>query len=81
MSIQSIAAAAARFHAALEDADDHEWRPGRSDPQNMYAMMGARPDRKDDPKVGEMRSPQHASRVIKLHNEELARRKAGADAF
>jgi hypothetical protein len=75
LSTQSIAAALARFHAALDEAGDHEWRPGTSDPQNIYAMMGTRPDRKDDPKVGRMESPQHAARMIGLHNAELARRR------
>ena len=76
MSSQTIADAAKRFHAALEEADGYEWRPGHSDPQNVYARMGTRADQKDDPKVGEMRSPQHAARVIKLHNDDLARREA-----
>lgn len=62
MSSQSIADAARRFHDALEEADDYEWRVGHSDPQNVYARMGTRPDQKDDPKVGEMKSPQHAAR-------------------
>lgn len=38
--------------------------------------MGARPDQKDDPKVCRAESPQHAARIIELHNAELARRKA-----
>lgn len=78
MSNQDITDAAGRYHAALEEADDFEWRVGHSDPQNVYAKMGTRPDQKDDPKVGTMRSPQHAARVIELHNEALARRRASA---
>lgn len=76
MSSQGIADAAGRFHAALEEADDYEWRVGHSDPQNVYARMGTRPDQKDDPKVCRAESPQHAARIIELHNADLARRAA-----
>lgn len=78
MSSQSIADAARRFHDALEEADDHEWRAGHSDPQNVYAKMGTRPDQKDDPKVCRAESPQHAARIVELHNADLARRRAAA---
>lgn len=75
MTSQSIASAAERFHAALEEADDYEWRVGHSDPQNIYARMGTRPDQKDDPKVARAESPQHAARITALHNADVARRR------
>jgi hypothetical protein len=78
MSNRSIADAAERYHAALEAADDYEWRAGHSDPQNVYARMGTRPDQKDDPKICRAESPQHAARIIQLHNADVARRRTAA---
>jgi hypothetical protein len=76
VSIEAIAHAAERYHAALDAADNYERRVGHSDLQSVYARMGARADQKDDPKVCRAESPQHAARIVELHDADLGRRRA-----
>jgi hypothetical protein len=64
----AVITATEAYNDALNKLDDAKWRPGHSDRCNIYACTGTREDQKDDPKVGEMKTPGLAAAVIREHN-------------
>ena len=61
--------------AALGAFTDHLWRPGRSQPRNVYARTGG-DDWKADLMIGHFDTPELAAEAINSHNAALTARKA-----
>lgn len=76
MTDRRITAAIEAHRTALAPLADVEWRPGRSNPCNLYAKTGERGDWKDDVPIGSLATQELAEEACVAHNADVARRRA-----